>query len=313
MSKNNRGIVRLEHLSHYYGKKPAIRDISISFNSKGIYGLLGSNGAGKSTTMNIMCGVLKPTSGQVFIQDISLSQQPELAKQHLGFLPQRPPLYPELTVREYLRYAAGLRQIPAKSITRSVEEVIDQCMLSSHQYKTIGALSGGYQQRVGIAQSIIHKPNIVVFDEPTNGLDPNQIESIRALIQQIGELRTVILSTHILSEVEASCDHICMIEQGRLIFSGSIETFNNYLHPNSVYIHLGQPPSTEVLEKLDFIESVDPIDAYRFKLHFKGNPEAILDQLVSISVEKKWLLRELKLEKNSAEKIFAALSHSSQA
>ena len=165
-----------------------------------------------------MCGVLKPTRGNVFIKGINMRENPVEAKRHIGFLPQQPPLHVDLTVEEYLEYCASLRHIPGKQIHKAVIEVMGKCGISHFQKRLIRNLSGGYQQRVGIAQAIIHKPDFVVLDEPTNGLDPNQIMEIRHLVKEIAEERTVVLSTHILSEVQATCKYIRMIEQGSLVF-----------------------------------------------------------------------------------------------
>lgn len=177
-------IVKVENLSHRYSVHWAVRDINFEILKNGIYGLLGSNGAGKSTTMNIMCGVLKPTRGNVFIKGINTRENPVEAKRHIGFLPQQPPLHVDLTVEEYLEYCASLRHIPSKQIHKAVIDVMGKCGISHFQKRLIRNLSGGYQQRVGIAQAIIHKPDFVVLDEPTNGLDPNQIMEIRHLVKE---------------------------------------------------------------------------------------------------------------------------------
>ena len=199
-------IVKVEHLSHRYSIQWAVRDISFEIPVRGIYGLLGSNGAGKSTTMNIISGVIKQTEGQVFIKGIDARKRPVDAKRHIGFLPQKPPLYGDLTVEEYLIHCARLRWVADKDIIPAVDEVLAKCGITHFRKRLIKNLSGGYQQRVGIAQAIVHKPDLVIFDEPTNGLDPNQIMEIRHLIRDIAKDRTVILSTHILTEVQAVCE-----------------------------------------------------------------------------------------------------------
>ena len=191
-------IVKVEHLSHRYSVQWAVKDISFEIPKRGIYGLLGSNGAGKSTVMNIICGVLKQTEGNVLIHGADTRLEPLEAKKHIGFVPQQAPLYTDMTVEEYLTHSAYLRRMPDKEIKSAVEEVMERCSIMHFRSRLIKNLSGGYQQRVGIAQAIVHKPALVVFDEPTNGLDPNQILEIRRLIQYISKDRTVILSTHIL-------------------------------------------------------------------------------------------------------------------
>ena len=208
-------IVKVEHLSHRYSVQWAVKDISFEIPEKGIYGLLGSNGAGKSTVMNIMCGVLKQTEGDVFVHGADTRKDPLEAKKHIGFLPQQAPLYTDMSVKEYLTHSAYLRRMPDNEIKAAVDEVMERCSLTHFRDRLIKNLSGGYQQRVGIAQAIVHKPDLVVFDEPTNGLDPTQILDIRHLIQDIAKERTVILSTHILTEVHAICDYLLMCSPGR--------------------------------------------------------------------------------------------------
>ena len=193
--------MKVEHLFHRYSVHWAVKDISLEINKHGIYGLLGSNGAGKSTTMNIMCGVLNQTEGDVFIRGIDTRKHPVEAKRLIGFLPQKAPLHIDLTVEEYLKHCANMRDIPGKQVGEAIDQVLEQCNITHFRNRLIRNLSGGYQQRVGIAQAIIHNPDFVVLDEPTNGLDPNQIAEVRNLIKKIAEERTVILSTHILPEV----------------------------------------------------------------------------------------------------------------
>ena len=300
-------IVKVENLSHRYSVQWAVRDINFEILKNGIYGLLGSNGAGKSTTMNIMCGVLKPTRGNVFIKGINTRENPVEAKRHIGFLPQQPPLHVDLTVEEYLEYCASLRHIPGKQIHKAVIEVMGKCGISHFQKRLIRNLSGGYQQRVGIAQAIIHKPEFVVLDEPTNGLDPNQIMEIRHLVKEIAEERTVVLSTHILSEVQATCKYIRMIEQGSLVFSGTVEEFDNYITPSSVCVSLITRPSVEELRTIPGVLQVEELGGTRFRLHFV-NAQEMMEKVVEISMTRDWRLNEIYLEKSSLDTIFAKLS-----
>ena len=300
-------IVKVENLSHRYSVQWAVRDMNFEILKNGIYGLLGSNGAGKSTTMNIMCGVLKPTRGNVFIKGINMRENPVEAKRHIGFLPQQPPLHVDLTVEEYLEYCASLRHIPGKQINKAVIEVMGKCGISHFQKRLIRNLSGGYQQRVGIAQAIIHKPDFVVLDEPTNGLDPNQIMEIRHLVKEIAEERTVVLSTHILSEVQATCKYIRMIEQGSLVFSGTVEEFDNYITPSSVCVSLITRPPVEELQVIPGVLQVEELGGTRFRLHF-ANAQEMMEKVVEISMMRDWRLNEIYLEKSSLDTIFAKLS-----
>ena len=300
-------ILQVKDLSHRYNVQWAIQGINFEISKHGIYGLLGSNGAGKSTTMNIMCGVLKPTRGNVFIKGINMRENPVEAKRHIGFLPQQPPLHVDLTVEEYLEYCASLRHIPGKQIHKAVIEVMGKCGISHFQKRLIRNLSGGYQQRVGIAQAIIHKPDFVVLDEPTNGLDPNQIMEIRHLVKEIAEERTVVLSTHILSEVQATCKYIRMIEQGSLVFSGTVEEFDNYITPSSVCVSLITRPPVEELQVIPGVLQVEELGGTRFRLHF-ANAQEMMEKVVEISMMRDWRLNEIYLEKSSLDTIFAKLS-----
>ena len=297
----------MEHLSHRYSIQWAIRDINIEITRNGIYGLLGSNGAGKSTTMNIICGVLKQTEGEVYIKGINLRENPVEAKKHLGFLPQKPPLHMDLTVEEYLVHCANMRLIPAHEVQGAVKDVMGRCGISHFSRRLIRNLSGGYQQRLGIAQAIIHNPDFVVLDEPTNGLDPNQIVEIRELIREIAVDRTVILSTHILSEVQATCDYIRMIEEGQVVFSGTVDEFDNYIVPNTLFVSLIAAPPAEVIREIPGVVAVEELGGSKFRIQFSDALEAT-ERLVEASVTKGWRLVEIRQEKSSLDEIFAELS-----
>ena len=300
-------IVKVENLSHRYTIQWAIRDINFEITKNGIYGLLGSNGAGKSTTMNIMCGVLRPTEGNVYIKGVSIRENPVEAKRHIGFLPQTPPLHPDLTVTEYLEYCAGLRHVPDKDIAGAVKEVMARCGISHFNKRLIRNLSGGYQQRVGIAQAIIHNPEFVVLDEPTNGLDPNQIVEIRHLIKEIAEDRTVVLSTHILSEVQATCDYIRMIEQGNLVFAGTVDEFDNYIIPNTLVVSLVAAPPVEELRSIPGIGAIEEMGGMKYRVQYTDFQE-VTERLVETSVARGWRLTEIYQEKSSLDAVFAELS-----
>ena len=300
-------IVKVEHLSHRYSIQWAIRDINIEITRNGIYGLLGSNGAGKSTTMNIICGVLKQTEGDVYIKGINLRENPVEAKKHLGFLPQKPPLHMDLTVEEYLVHCANMRLIPPHKVQEAVKDVMGRCGISHFSRRLIRNLSGGYQQRLGIAQAIIHNPDFVVLDEPTNGLDPNQIVEIRELIREIAVDRTVILSTHILSEVQATCDYIRMIEEGQVVFSGTVDEFDNYIVPNTLFVSLIAAPPAEMIGEIPGGVAVEELGGSKFRIQFSDALEAT-ERLVEASVTKGWRLVEIRQEKSSLDEIFAELS-----
>ncbi len=300
-------IIRVENLSHRYSIQWAIRDISFEITGNGIYGLLGSNGAGKSTTMNIMCGVLKQTQGDVWIKGINLRENPVEAKKHLGFLPQKPPLHSDLTVEEYLIHCANMRLMPGKEIPGAVRDVMVRCGISHFAKRLIRNLSGGYQQRLGIAQAIIHNPDFVVLDEPTNGLDPNQIVEIRHLIKEIAEERTIILSTHILSEVQATCDYIRMIEEGQLVFAGTVDDFDNYIVPDTLVVSLINTPAAEELKAIEGVLGVEELGGKNYRVRF-DDATGVTERIVETSVAKGWRLSGIQVEKNSMDSIFAVLS-----
>ena len=300
-------IVEVKHLSHKYSVDWAIRDINFTIKENGVFGLLGSNGAGKSTTMNIICNVLTQTEGDVFINGINLRERPIEAKKFIGFLPQKAPLHTEMTVDEYLYHCADIRLMPKKEIPEAMERAKAKCGITHFSKRQIRNLSGGYQQRVGIAQAIIHNPLFVILDEPTNGLDPNQIMEVRRLIQEIAKDRAVLISTHILPEVQAVCDYIMMIEHGQKVFEGTINAFNTYMSPSALLTIMHNAPSSEELMKIEGVERVERLTNTRIRLHFKGD-DSIIRRVVEQAVSNQWHLREISLEKESLDKVFAKLS-----
>ncbi len=303
-------ILRTKHLSHRYATAWAIRDINLEINQSGIVGLLGSNGAGKSTTMNIFCGVLNQTEGTVEIDGIDLREDPESAKKLIGFLPQNPPLYMDLTVDEYLVHCAYLRLMDKTAIRPALEQAKERCGISHFSNRLIRNLSGGYRQRVGIAQAIIHHPKLVVLDEPTNGLDPNQIHEVRSLIREIAVDRAVIFSSHVLSEVQVLCKEIKMIEGGRMVFADTMDAFNNYIEPHSLLMVMENPPSPEDLLKVPGITKVEFLTSRQVRAYFKGGQD-ISEKIIAESIRSNWQLREISLDKSNLDEIFAQLSSKS--
>lgn len=300
-------IVKVKNLSHRYTSQWAIRNINFEIKERGVVGLLGSNGAGKSTTMNIICGVLNQTEGEVYINGISLRENPVEAKKHIGFLPQKPPLYGDLTVDEYLVYCANLRLMDKDAVREAVDKAKERCGITHFSNRLIRNLSGGYQQRVGIAQAIVHNPKFVVLDEPTNGLDPNQILEIRELIKEIAKDHSILLSTHILSEVQATCEYIRMIEHGNVVFTGTMDEFNNYIKPDSFIVYMDQKVSTKELIAIEGINDVETLENNKYRFHFEGGRET-MQRLLQIGVEKGWGISEITLEKSSLDEVFAQLS-----
>lgn len=301
-------IVKVERLYHRYtASRWAIEDINFQISEAGVVGLLGSNGAGKSTTMNIICGVLKQTSGEVYINGINTLKEPVKARKMIGFLPQKPPLYPDLTINEYLRFCAEIQWMDKKKIKSAIARAEERCGITHMKDRLLRNLSGGYQQRVGLAQVILHDPKFVVLDEPTNGLDPNQILEVRQLIKDIAIDRTVMLSTHILSEVQATCSSIKMIEHGRVVFSGSPEDFDNYIEPNTLYLEFELPPTMDELLKLSGVKRGEVIDNHAIRLWYDGERDTI-KQIMREATSRGWDMIELRREKSSMEAVFAKLS-----
>lgn len=216
-------MIEVRNLTKKYGDHFAIQDISFSLEKGKIYGLLGPNGAGKSTTMNIMTGYIAATSGEVIIEGHDIFKEAEEAKKHIGYLPEIPPLYMDMTVWEYLFTVADLKGVPKSERKSMIGDVMEKVMITNMKDRLIKNLSKGYKQRVGIAQTLIGNPDIIILDEPTVGLDPKQIIEIRTLIKRLGEDHTVLISSHILSEIGAVCDHVVIINKGHLVVSDSTE------------------------------------------------------------------------------------------
>lgn len=216
-------MVEVSHLSKNYGSHPAIRDLTFSVADGQVYGLLGPNGAGKSTIMNILTSYLAPTGGEVKVAGFSLPEQAQQAKACVGYLPEQPPLYPEMTVQEYLDFAAELKGVKKAERKEQVRSAARRTGLEKVLPRLIRSLSKGYRQRVGIAQALLGSPKLIILDEPTVGLDPAQVIEIRKLIRELGQAHTVILSSHILSEVQAVCQQVLILSKGRLAASGSLQ------------------------------------------------------------------------------------------
>jgi ABC-2 type transport system ATP-binding protein len=298
-------VVQVTDLSRFYQNHLAIKNLSFTLNTSEVLGFLGPNGAGKSTTMQILTGNLAPSEGQVSINGFDIIDSPREAKRQTGYLPEHPPVYREASVDEYLRYCAQLRGIDKQSINKAIDESKQQCGLGGVGRRLIGNLSKGYQQRVGIAQAIIHNPPVVILDEPTVGLDPIQMRDIRSLIKTLGREHSVILSTHILSEVQATCDRVQIIQQGELIYHSSIEALNLSQTP-SITIGLNLPPSIELLKQIDQVTHVVAIDSNHFKLFFDSESPA--QAIVQQSVQQQWGLYELIPGKRSLEDLFIELT-----
>lgn len=301
-------ILKIEGLSHRYSSQWALRDINIEIAQQGVVGLVGSNGAGKSTTMNIISGTLKQTEGRVYILGTDIEKQPEEGREKIGFLPQQLPLYLDLTVAEYLRYVAALRHISKPLVKQACEKVMEQCNITSVSKRLIANLSGGYRQRVGIAQAIIHEPPVAILDEPTNGLDPNQIIEVRKLITEIGRSSLVLLSSHLLSEVHMLCRDIIMIEGGKIVFSDSMSNFRSFLRIGRIQVRMENPPPASVLTGMKGITRVEGIDDKSLFVYFDGNADEVVELMIHGSVTHGWGIREIGPDHASLDDIFHQLS-----
>jgi ABC-2 type transport system ATP-binding protein len=304
-------LVKVEKLSRFFQQQCAISQLSFSLEAGEVLGFLGPNGAGKTTTMQIITGNLAPSEGQVSINGFDIIESPRQAKQLIGYLPEHPPIYRDATVDEFLKYCAQLRRLKRAGIEAAIEQAKSRCGLNDVGGRLIGNLSKGFQQRVGIAQAIIHNPLVVILDEPTVGLDPIQIREIRNLIKTLGAERSVIISSHILSEVQATCDRVLIIREGKLIYNASIEALKNHSKELSITVALKQPPGIEQLMDIDQVELVETIDNNRFRLYFNGSSPA--ETVVMASVEQQWGLYELVPDRASLEDLFIELTRDSSA
>lgn len=299
------------NLTRRLGRREVIRNISLQLKRGEVLGLLGHNGAGKSTTMQLLSGVLIPHSGQIEVCGIDMSREPARAKACIGYLPETPPLYRDMQVDDYLVYAAKLHRVPRSKITEALLTAKDRCGLQDNGRKIISTLSKGYQQRVGIAQAIIHQPDIVILDEPTVGLDPSQIRDIRALIRELGNTHSVILSTHLLSEVENICDRVEIMQFGQLIYGDTSVRMQSLGHQAGFVVTLLAPPELSELRAVPGIINVEALSATRFKiLHTLQANSA--EALLSLSAQKGWQAQQLTPIQGNLEDAFVHITQKDQ-
>ena len=304
MSKS--ALVHVEHLTRYYSLTRAVSDVSFDLAKGDVLGFLGPNGAGKSSTMQMITGNLAPNAGQICIAGIDLLDQPKRAKQAIGYLPEQPPVYRELTVDEYLLYCARLNRIPRGKTGAAIATAKDRCGLTDVGRRLIGNLSKGYQQRVGIAQAIIHTPAVVILDEPTVGLDPIQIRQIRALIRELGKDHGIILSTHILPEIQATCNRVQIIHRGKLVFADSTTGLEQRMNATSLIAAFANTPDLSSLQQIAGVDSVEPLADGRIRIHYGDTDPAAA--LIEQSVTRQWRLHELTPERRTLEQIFIELT-----
>lgn len=297
--------IKTINLTKYYGKSLAIDNINLDIDKGQIVGFIGPNGAGKSTTIKILAGYLEPTSGEVFINGIDIKKRPIEAKKQIGYLPENNPLYTEMYVKEYLEFWAKIHKI--NNIKSKVEEIIEKTGLTKEAHKKISYLSKGYKQRVGLAAALIHEPDILILDEPTTGLDPNQIIEIRNLIAELGKEKTVILSTHIMQEVEAICQRVIIINNGKIIVDEKTESISNsYEIKTQVFvIEFEQPFNSSRFKEIDEIKNIAKINDNCYII------ESTIDvrkTLFNLAVKYNNSILSLQKKEKSLEEIFHELT-----
>ncbi|MBN2032042.1 MAG: ATP-binding cassette domain-containing protein [Deltaproteobacteria bacterium] len=308
-------MIHVENLTKYYGELCAVDRINLDVHKGEILGILGPNGAGKTTTLRMLTGFIRPSSGTIRIKDYSIEENSLGIRKLLGYLPESAPLYHDMLVYDYLSYVADIRQVERSRKLSRIREMADLCGLNEVMHKPVAELSKGYKQRVGLAHAMIKDPEILVFDEPTSGLDPNQIVEIREIMRQIGKEKTVVLSTHILSEAEATCDRVVIINQGKIAADGTMESLKRSAGGEySIHLALRNAGMEEVRKKLEEIGGVEGISAQEGDdavLHVNlscRSSDDLRERLYEKIKQTNWILLEFYQESQSLENIFQKLT-----
>ena len=304
----------VEGITKKYGIQKAVDDISFKINTGEVVGFLGPNGAGKSTTMKMITCYMAPTSGRIILDDLEASSQADEIKKRIGYLPETNPLYTEMGIIDYLKFCSEIQGIPKADISIRIHAMIERCGLESEKHKKIGELSKGYRQRVGLAQAMIHDPDILILDEPTSGLDPNQIIEIRKLIKELGREKTVILSSHILSEVEATCDRILIIHKGRIVADGTSDTLRQQSQGQElINVKIEADNGADVnkaLTALATVEKATPLDDKDGFFRVQSKPDSSSrKEVFDLCVKKKWYLLEMTGIETKLEDVFRELTN----
>ena len=303
----------VENLTKKYGTQKAVDNISFEVKTGEVLGFLGPNGAGKTTTMKAITTFLIPDEGNIRIGDMSVYDNPEEIKKHIGYLPENNPLYEDMPVLDYLQFVARIEGVDKSGILDKVREVVDICGIEGEKHKKIGELSKGFKQRVGLAQALIHDPEILILDEPTTGLDPNQIIEIRELIKKIGKEKTVILSSHILAEVEATCDRIMIINKGKIVADGTSKELRKQAQGKEILkVTIEDGDINEVFEALQKLEETDLVDfldksSGTFEVQSK-NDKSSRRAIFDLCVEKGWKLTQMAFVETKLEDVFRELT-----
>ena len=307
-------MIEVSHVSRLFGEFHAVDDISFSIETGEIVGLLGPNGAGKTTTMRMITGYLDSTSGSIKIDGTDVSENPVLTKSKIGYMPESAPMYSDMIVADYLEYVA---EIEGQDPKKKLPHLAEICGLKEVMHKNIGELSRGNKQRVGLAHALMNDPEILILDEPTSGLDPNQVSDVRDLIKKIGETRTVIISTHILSEVEMLCNRVIIISGGKKVADSPTEELRSHYGNNAEVILLSGGTETQLKEKLSAVAGVTKVtvktveDKIESRLSVAGGSE-IRPEVARLCVENGFPLYELQMKKNSLEDVFKILTSSAE-
>ncbi len=302
----------VENLVKKYGVQKAVNDISFEINSGEVVGFLGPNGAGKSTTMKMITCFMAPTTGNVTVEGASILSNSQEVKKKIGYLPELNPLYLDMSIVDYLRFSAEVQGVNKLDIVSRISEMVERCGLDAEKHKNIGELSKGYRQRVGLAQAMIHDPEVLILDEPTTGLDPNQIVEIRRLIKDLGKEKTVILSSHILSEVEATCDRILIINKGTIVADGSSETLRQQAQGQELLtVHIeGESTIEKSLLELKTVEKVSKFEGQENWFSVQSKPEvSSRKEVFDLCVAKKWYLLEMTGIETRLEDVFRNLTN----
>lgn len=314
-------MIQVSHLTKYYGDFLAVNDLSFEIQDGHVYGFLGPNGAGKSTTMNIMTGCLSPTDGTVKIGGFDILEQPEAVKKLIGYLPEQPPLYPNETPQEYLTFVGEAKGLRGKELREEIDSAVQSAGIENVRDRLIGTLSKGYRQRVGIAQVLLGKPQVIILDEPTVGLDPIQIIEIRDFIKELGKTHTVILSSHILSEVQAVCEQVLIISKGRLVAFDTPENLEKLLTASSgitFQVEAGKEPAEEILAQLDGLSGWDisetgGICSVTANLVEGQDAKAVCGKLTLAFAVQGLPVIEMRMKKANLEDVFLELTESGAA
>lgn len=307
-------MIRIDNLTKYYGSFLALESINFQVENGEILGFLGPNGAGKTTTMQIMTSFLAPSKGNIYVDDLNVIDDSYEIREHLGYLPEHNPLYEDMTVFDFLKFVSRVREIEPASIKRRIDEVVEICGLQKVVHREIGVLSKGYKQRVGLGQAIIHDPRILILDEPTSGLDPNQIAEIRELIKTLGKKKTVLISSHILQEIQATADRMVIINEGKIAADGTLDELMAKFRGDTILeMELRNVDSAKlkdiptINDKIKIVDLKESEDQFNLVLEYPNTIDPRED-IFEYAVNNKWKILEMSRSKTSLEDVFRKLT-----